>query len=184
MILGANVIDQIILPEMRRGSNGQPSAIRTIFGWTITGPYSSSTSAVHVMYHADIFSNTNELLRAFWESQETTSSGTSPLTPEEKAVVEHYSLNHKLNETGRYQVALPKRDPRILHTGHLSHNVFPLGKILRLESASMSLPLQNPGYSFNIPHLTNEDEYLPGLFDFFTISKFVGLKSNLELVHF
>ncbi len=62
------------------------------------------------MYHADVFSNANELLRAFWESQETTSSGTSPLTPEEKAVVEHYSFNHKLNETGRYQVALPKRD--------------------------------------------------------------------------
>ncbi len=39
MILGANVLDQILLPEMRRGSNGQPSAIRTIFGWTITGPY-------------------------------------------------------------------------------------------------------------------------------------------------
>ncbi len=54
--------------------------------------------------------NCSEPFGSFWESQETTSSGTSPLTPEEKAVVEHYSLNHKLTETGRYQVALPKQD--------------------------------------------------------------------------
>ncbi len=63
------------------------------------------------MYHdGNVISDTNDLLGGFWESQETTSSGILPLTPEEKAVVKHGSLNHKLNETGRYQAALPKRD--------------------------------------------------------------------------
>ena len=37
VLLGANVLDAILHTEVRRGAKGQPVAVNTALGWTLTG---------------------------------------------------------------------------------------------------------------------------------------------------
>jgi len=73
MILGADVIDKVILPDIRRGATEQPTAIRTIFGWTITGAYQPQVEQPpsQSISHALVSLSCNDLLKAFWESEES-----------------------------------------------------------------------------------------------------------------
>ena len=52
LLLGANVIEAVIQKEVRFGSPGQPVAVRTAFGWALTGlvPEAAPEASRQVMY--------------------------------------------------------------------------------------------------------------------------------------
>ena len=51
ILLGGNVLEAILQREVRRGSPGQPAAVPTKFGWTLTGSVKSlvALESLHVM---------------------------------------------------------------------------------------------------------------------------------------
>ena len=57
-----------------------------------------------VTYHANLASH-DDILRRFWEIEDSQIS----LSPEERATVQHFELNHSRASSGRFVVSLPKR---------------------------------------------------------------------------
>ena len=65
------------------------------------------TSSDVVVYHTTM-NSCDDLLRKFWEIEETTSND-SPLMSEEKFVAQHFKENHYCRDKGAFVVPLPKR---------------------------------------------------------------------------
>ena len=64
ILLGTNVLEAILQHEVRRGSPGQPAAVLTAFGWTITG---SVESLCIFLSWTMIPHKTAELLAKLWK---------------------------------------------------------------------------------------------------------------------
>ena len=62
-----------------------------------------------IQHHAVITPSCNDLLRAFWDSEETKPSS-SPYTAEELAAIMHFQRTHATLSTGLFEVQLPKRE--------------------------------------------------------------------------
>ena len=112
LILGSNALNQILLSGIHRGTNKQPIAVNTIFGWTITGPYcplrksAMKKSVCQVTTKCDC----DTVFKAIWEIEGVDSNASyNNMTPEEVSVVEHFKDHHKYTPQGQYQVTLPKR---------------------------------------------------------------------------
>lgn len=113
------------------GEPDAPAAFETEFGWVLAGNTraSSNQSAAQVATHHGAHQSTDELIRRFWETEESP-TGKMSLTPEEKFVMDHFKANHSRDESGRFVVPLPKKaDPPTLgechckeihHTGKIS----------------------------------------------------------------
>ena len=55
LLLGANMLEAILQCEVRRGVPGQPAAVQTAFGWTLTGSFKGFAlpgggGGLHVMH--------------------------------------------------------------------------------------------------------------------------------------
>ena len=98
-------MQDIVLPEFRRGAPSEPLAIKIVYGWVILGRLlaNSTPAAPAVNVAAPVTHpppDTDELLKKFWETEDIS---TLPChTPEEKVVHEHYVSHHVLLSTGRY----------------------------------------------------------------------------------
>ena len=116
ILFGVDVYVEVLLRGRQTGAPDAPVAFETEFGWVLAGTTGQSSSqpattltTLHVAHQA-----TDDLIRKFWETEETPSSITS-LTPEEKFFVDHFKANHSRDETGRFTVPLPhKISPPIL----------------------------------------------------------------------
>ena len=113
ILLGADVYVDVLRHGRRNGPPGSPTAFETDLGWVLcgsTGSNSHSTQAnIHVTaFHTSIISN-DDVLRKFWELEETP-SGQSCQSAEERAVVRHFESNHTRTKEGRFIIPLPK-DP-------------------------------------------------------------------------
>ena len=80
----------------------------TMFGWVVGGSPSQAVTT-HVCCQAKMDSCTNDLLKAFIESEEPP-SGVEFLSPEDNSAVVQFkdTISRKLN--GQYIVRLPRRD--------------------------------------------------------------------------
>ncbi len=79
---------------------------RTKFGWVLAGRTNShTTSPPSVSAHHVAVESGDDVLRKFWEVEETLKS--SALTPEVKTVVQHFEQTHSRNDSGRFIVPLP-----------------------------------------------------------------------------
>ncbi len=114
LLVGCNILRDILDSEIRRGDKLQPIARKTTFGWVIMGRYSPDErkevkEIAMATCHTDTPPSLDDLLKRFWETEEI--SKFSPCyTPEEKQVLKHYETNHSfLSTVGRYQVKLPKK---------------------------------------------------------------------------
>ena len=91
ILLGANVIEGILQREVRIGEPGQPVAIKTHFGWALTGTISSLVPASehHVMHvhrsRSDDLDLTN-LVQKWWDTElfGTTHSYAKPVSHEDR----------------------------------------------------------------------------------------------------
>ena len=99
----------MLLNGRRNGAHGSPVAFETKFGWVLAGGVnSSSLSYCSVVSRHVSIPSSDDLLRKFWEIEEKQMS-VSPLSPEEKPVVEHFKQNYRRSDTGRFVVPLPKK---------------------------------------------------------------------------
>ena len=112
VLLGAQVHALIVEKGLRKGDAGDsPIATKTYLGWIVSGPTSP-----HIGNRARLSANLqvndvelNEVLRRFWEIEETPSSQRF-LTEEEKLCEEFFKATVSRNKDGRYLVRLPFKD--------------------------------------------------------------------------
>jgi len=119
LLIGCNLLQDVLLTETRQGDSKQPIARKTIFGWVVMGRYSANDEISNSEANDEISnseanvcnvianSTSDELLRRFWETEEIITS--SIYTTEEEEVMKHYNSNTVLLPAGRYQVMLPKK---------------------------------------------------------------------------
>ena len=82
----------------------------------MAGSTETSSPCEQIATHHTSCLTGDDLLRKFWEVEDSPLSEVS-LTPEERLAVQHFKDNHHRAENGRFIVPLPKRD-----------NVKPLGE--------------------------------------------------------
>ncbi|XP_076659884.1 uncharacterized protein LOC143363167 [Halictus rubicundus] len=134
VILGAHVFGEILSGAIR-GPAGSPSAYKTALGWVITGqarapakPGRHSTALPTCAAESDL--DLHQLLRRFWEIEESTSP--KLLSPEEEYCEQLFRETVTRDSTGRYSVSLPiknnaqiggtrKQAVRILHSNERRH---------------------------------------------------------------
>ena len=111
ILLGADVFVDVLRHGRRSGLPGSPTAFETDLGWVIcgtTGFCSPSAQAnVHITtFHTSVTSS-DDVLRKFWELEESPLHQ-SYLTAEECTVVRHFESNHTRSAEGRFIVPLPR----------------------------------------------------------------------------
>ena len=115
LIIGTNLLQDIVTADIRHGSPDQPIAIKTIFGWAMSGRYQTdsehNSSQTAQVYHFASNLSSDELLQRFWETEEVSTPSQCYL-PEEQVVLDYFKFNHVHLPAGCYQVSLPKKiDP-------------------------------------------------------------------------
>ncbi len=113
LLIGCNVLQDVLMSEIKRGNPEQPMAMKTIFGWAILRRYklNSKFYSTHPTQVCSVTAslNSDDLLRQFWEIEESATSHQKCLTPEKQEVITHFKHNHVLLPVGWYEVTLPKK---------------------------------------------------------------------------
>ena len=106
-----------MLPGRRSSKDGMLYAWETVFGWSIRGKYIPQPypmESLLCLHSRAADSNTDDLLAAFWKTEEVPSD-LNRYTYEEQQALEHFQKTHSRTEEGRYIVHLPvKSVPPIL----------------------------------------------------------------------
>ena len=109
VLLGVEVYADVLLHGRRTGPPGSPVAFETKFGWVLAGRTNTSTpSSRHVTSHHVSVASGDDILRKFWEIEESPRHDTN-LSPEERSVVQHFKETRSRSASGRFIVPLPKR---------------------------------------------------------------------------
>ena len=114
LLLGCNILQDVLSQEVRRVTPSQPRAINTMFVWAILGRYNldcglSSTSTSTSIHYAISGPDADSILQRFWIIEEIAADDTHNFTQEEQVVVDHFSNTHAYQSTGRYQDTLPRQ---------------------------------------------------------------------------
>lgn len=111
ILLGADVFVDVLRDGRRRGPANAPTAFETDLGWVLCGNTGSSqgTTPAHVASFHTAFESPDDVLRRFWEIEESPSDD-SCMSIKERLVVRHFECNHRRSAQGRFIVPLP-RDP-------------------------------------------------------------------------
>ena len=67
LLIGQDAPDVLLPVEVRRGEIGSPLAVKTIFGWTVSGPLSSHSSRVISHF---ITGDVKQQMETFWKSEQ------------------------------------------------------------------------------------------------------------------
>ncbi|XP_070526960.1 uncharacterized protein [Cardiocondyla obscurior] len=117
ILVGADYFGKIIKPGLIIEDSNSPIAQQTIFGWILSGPF-STISTYQQNAHSHHCTEDNELqdiLSKFWLQEEISPTITSSLTEDEQSCEQYYVTTHKRDSNGRYIVRLPLfTDPRNL----------------------------------------------------------------------
>jgi hypothetical protein len=82
ILLGVDVFTSSLLHGRRIGPPGTPAAFETVFGWVLAGPTTEPTPGSFITSHHTLIATGDDLLRQFWEIEESTKHETN-LSPEE-----------------------------------------------------------------------------------------------------
>ena len=108
LLLGADIYTDVLLHGRWCGPPGTPTAFETQFGWVLTGRTNiRSASHPSVASHHTSVTSSDDILRMFWEIEESPKEYAN-LSTEERSVVRHFEENHSRSETGRFIVPLPR----------------------------------------------------------------------------
>ena len=109
LLRGVDVFVGVILTGRRVGPPNAPVALETEFGWVLAGRTTFPLSPIShfATHHASLLSG-DELLRHFWETEESPGCD-AVYTTEEQAVVRHFRDNHFRTEGGRFAVPLLRK---------------------------------------------------------------------------
>ena len=117
ILLGADLAPQIMTKQMlRTGSDSEPMAQATEFGWVISGPATrlhSSTPTAHPANLAHLQPEEpplTQVVQEFWAAEEAPGDEEPSLSAQEQQAESQYSNNTiYLSDNCRYQVTLPKK---------------------------------------------------------------------------
>ena len=109
LLLGCDIIPDIMLQEHLVGPKNAPMAVKTVFGWAILGKYlpHNSQQSINAITPVEV-SPIDDLLTRFCEIEEPPND-TPILTPDEESVQQHFASSHiYVSQPGYYQVSLPR----------------------------------------------------------------------------
>ncbi|XP_018399671.1 PREDICTED: uncharacterized protein LOC108777321 [Cyphomyrmex costatus] len=116
ILLGADVLAEIIGPGIRKGGPHEPIAQQTDLGWIVSGTVAGEVSS-HLsvrMHQCTLSDPLSTIMRKFWEQEEINVTST-PLSSEEQQCEELFTHTHTHTHTraldGRYTVRLPVKAP-------------------------------------------------------------------------
>ena len=113
LLLGVDLFVETLRQGQRQGPPGAPRALETEFGWVLAGAADRHPLASRLVSHHVALLSGDDLLRKFWEVEESPPKG-PVLSVEEKAVVQHFKSHHSRTTDGRFVVSLPKMDVKSL----------------------------------------------------------------------
>lgn len=117
LLIGLDVPQALTPLEVRAGGNGEPFAIRTLLGWTISGPVQPSTEmedrpndagCVAIVDHKSQETRLEEQVRQFWELDTSYLMEEIVLSVEDKRVMDLWS-GTLTRVKGHYQLPIPFR---------------------------------------------------------------------------
>lgn len=116
ILLGADIYSRIIQPGIKYGYPGEPIAMKTIFGWILSGPINTPPPNVVNSFHISIDINQDvdldATLKKFWELEGVPNK--ISLSPDDRKCEEIFLESHTRDQSGRYMVSLPFRTPNPL----------------------------------------------------------------------
>ena len=109
LLLGIDVFVAVLLHGRRSGPPGTPVAFETCFGWVLAGSTEAVSPIKQIATHHVSCLTGDDILRKFWEVEDSPLSEVS-MSPEERFAVQHFKSNHCRSENGRFVVPLPRKE--------------------------------------------------------------------------
>ncbi|XP_036346848.1 uncharacterized protein LOC118756287, partial [Rhagoletis pomonella] len=118
MVIGSDVIPQILTQGLYHVADGTLLAQNTIFGWIISGPIAEKVTSFTTQVMEPSNDALNTLLKKFWEQEEV--YPTQPRSKEDEYCENLYVATTTRQENGRYVVKLPFKQefPTTTALGH------------------------------------------------------------------
>ncbi|XP_017462827.1 PREDICTED: uncharacterized protein LOC108356216, partial [Rhagoletis zephyria] len=118
IVLGSDVIPQVLLPGLKTNVGGSLIAQNSIFGWILSGPVTEHVSSFTTQVIENSTDTLNDLLKKFWEQEEVPSTPT--LTDDDVFCENPYERSTVRRDDGRYVVKLPFKTifPDTIALGH------------------------------------------------------------------
>nr|XP_036677350.1 uncharacterized protein LOC118878459 isoform X2 [Drosophila suzukii] len=103
LLIGVDIIPQLMLPDIRKGTVAEPIAQNTQLGWIVFGPAEAAqTTSISIRCN---LANLNNMVQRFFELDQV--STTRQLNAEEKWCEDHFQQTHIRQPNGKYLVRLP-----------------------------------------------------------------------------
>jgi hypothetical protein len=111
LLIGSDILNEIMLDGFIKSQNGGPAAYNTIFGYVLCGPVKlAQETTPRISVHFTQCNNSLEqTLRRFWEIEDTPSH-VEMLSEEEIACEAYFKKTVQREESGRYTVRLPFKE--------------------------------------------------------------------------
>ncbi|XP_070854723.1 uncharacterized protein [Drosophila suzukii] len=102
LLIGVDIIPQLMLPDIRKGTVAEPIAQNTQLGWIVFGPAEAAqTTSISIRCN---LANLNNMVQRFFELDQV--STTRQLNAEEKWCEDHFQQTHIRQPNGKYLVRL------------------------------------------------------------------------------
>lgn len=146
LLLGSDVLTEILLPGMVKGPPGTPMGQETVFGWIFNGRTDGSDHIyqaynTHPLQANHTCINIDSRLQTFWEVEDSAKMTVPMLTEEENQCEAHYVSTHSKSPVGRYIVRMPLRksmqlgDSKVIATQRLLQVERRLSKDAKLKQS-------------------------------------------------
>lgn len=107
LVLGVDVLAQILMEGVRIGPSGTPIAQQTHLGWILSGKISNETARNITVTALHATSKLEALMDKFMSVENI--EDVTPMSTEEQWCEQHFVDTHQRDETGRFNVRLPLR---------------------------------------------------------------------------
>ncbi|XP_043948570.1 uncharacterized protein LOC122818500 isoform X2 [Drosophila biarmipes] len=103
LLIGVDIIPQLMLPDIRKGTVAEPIAQNTKLGWIVFGPAEAAqTTSISIRCN---LANLNNMVQRFFELDQV--STTRQLNAEKRWCEDHFQQTHIRQPNGKYLVRLP-----------------------------------------------------------------------------
>lgn len=110
MLFAADVFVDSLLGQQIKGSQNQPTAFKSLFGWLLLGKtnLTSNTALLTSSLPSSVDTDLNSLVQRFWELDSVPKA--SSMTPEEQLCEQKFVEEHYRDPSGRYVVKYPFKE--------------------------------------------------------------------------
>ncbi|XP_053686159.1 uncharacterized protein LOC128735701 [Sabethes cyaneus] len=143
LIFGVESFYDLLREGQFKGSTDKPCLQNTALGWVISGRMKCNSRPATSVAHFCAAPSIEEQLSRFWELESCRMEST--LSEEESACESHFAKHTTRNSTGRFVVALPRRDSVIAKLGNSRE--IATRRFLSLERRLSANPALKDAYS-------------------------------------